>query len=381
MTPRRVLIVGAGLAGSRCAEVLRAEGFTGQIVLVGEEEHPPYERPCLSKELLAGWRDDIRLRQDGFWREKEIDLRLGSRVRRIDVRRRLAHTGSWSLRWDALVLATGARPRRIPALDGRPGVHALRTLEDARALGAALGAGRRLAIVGAGFVGAEVASTAADLGVEVSLLEAAPVPFERVLGEEVGRVLAHRYRAAGIDLRTSALAESIHTDASGRLRSLAIGCGTRIACDAALVAVGAEPATELLGGGAIETDACGRTAHPMVYACGDAATAWRPSIGRHVRTEHWTSAASQAAAAARAVLGRTAPADDVPYFWSDQFGMRLQHVGHGSDWNRVVLEGDEDSFAARYLAPDGRLVAVLLANRPHGVAVARRELAERRLAA
>ena len=381
MIPRRVLIVGAGLAGSRCAEVLRAEGYAGQVVLVGEEEQPPYERPALSKELLAGSRDDVGLRPDGFWAARGIDLRLGTRVRKIDVRRRLARTDAGPIGWDALVLATGARARRLPALDGRRGVHVLRSLADARRLGDALAPGRRLAVVGAGFVGAEVASTAAALGVEVSVLEAGGVPFGPILGDQVGRVLADRYRSAGVDLRTEAFVETLRTAAGGRPRALALACGTEVACDAALVAVGAEPATELLGGGVVQTDACGRTARPGVYACGDAATAWRPSVGRHARTEHWTSAAAQGAAVARAILGRSAPADEIPYFWSDQFGLRLQHVGHGSGWDGVVLEGTPDSFSARYLARDGRLVATLLANRPHEVAGVRRELAERRLAA
>jgi 3-phenylpropionate/trans-cinnamate dioxygenase ferredoxin reductase subunit len=149
--PQRVLIVGAGLAGSRCAETLRAEGFDGEVVLAGAENYAPYERPALSKELLAGRRDQIALRPHRFWREKDIELRLGARIRRIDVRRRIAHTAADSTRWDALVLATGARPRRLPSRDGRHGVHVLRTLDDARALGAALGAGRRIAIVGAGW--------------------------------------------------------------------------------------------------------------------------------------------------------------------------------------------------------------------------------------
>jgi 3-phenylpropionate/trans-cinnamate dioxygenase ferredoxin reductase subunit len=194
-------------------------------------------------------------------------------------------------------------------------------------------------------------------------------------------VLAERYRSAGVDLRTEALVETLRAAPGGRLRALALACGTEVACDAALVAVGAEPATELLGGGAVETDACGRTARPGVYACGDAATVWRPSVGRHARTEHWTSAAAQGAAVARAILGKNASADDIPYFWSDQFGLRLQHVGHGSGWDRVVLEGTPDSFSARYLARDGGLVATLLANRPREVAAVRRELAEHRLAA
>ena len=381
MSPRRVLIVGAGLAGSRCAEVLRAEGFPGEVVLAGDEPHPPYERPALSKELLAGRRDDVRLRPDSFWAERRIDLRLGIRVTRIDARRQLARTGSGSLRWDALVLATGARARRLPGLAGRPGVHVLRSLADARALGSALGPGRRLAVVGAGFVGAEVASTARELGADVSLLEAGGVPFGTILGEEVGQVLADRYRGAGVDLRTGARAAELRTSAAGSPRGLALACGRETACDAVLVAVGAEPVTELLGGGEVTTDSCGRTTVPGIYACGDAASAWRPAAARHVRTEHWTSAAAQGAAVARAILGRSEPADDVPYFWSDQFGLRLQHVGWPSGWDRVELEGGFDSFAARYLARDGSLVAGLLGNRPHEVGALRHELAERPRAA
>jgi NADPH-dependent 2,4-dienoyl-CoA reductase/sulfur reductase-like enzyme len=381
MKPGRVLVVGAGLAGSRCAEVLRAEGFEGEIVLAGDEEHPPYERPALSKELLAGRRDDISLRSHGFWREREIDLRLATRVRRIDVGRRLARTSARPIRWDALVLATGAHPRRLPALDGRPGVHALRTRADAEALRAALRPGRRLAIVGAGFVGAEVASTARELGVEVSLLEAGDAPFAALLGSEVGSVLAERYRSAGVDVRVHARVERLKAGPRGRPRALALAGGQEVACDTALVAVGAEPATELLGEKTIETDSCGRTAWPAVYACGDVASVWRPSAARHLRTEHWTSAATQGAAVARAILGDSAPAETVPYFWSDQFGLRLQHVGHASGWARVSLEGAPESFSARYYAHDGALVAVLLANRQHEASAARRELAEERRAA
>jgi NADPH-dependent 2,4-dienoyl-CoA reductase/sulfur reductase-like enzyme len=379
--PRSVLIVGAGLAGSRCAEVLRAEGFEGDIVLVGEEEHPPYERPALSKEFLAGRRSDLHLRHEAFWCERGVELRLGERVHGIDVRRRLARSEGGTMGWEALVLATGARSRRLPALERRAGVHALRTLADAELLRTELRRGRRLAIVGAGFVGAEVASTALGLGVEVSLLEAGDAPFSTILGCEVGSVLADRYRKAGVDLRVGARVEALSARADGRPRALQLARGRAVACDAALVAVGAEPATELLGGAPVETDGCGRTRWPSVYACGDVATAWRPAVSSHLRTEHWTSAAAQGAAVARAILGREAPVDEVPYFWSDQFGLRLQHVGHGSGWATVALDGNPDSFAARYYARDGSPVGVLLANRPQAVGAARRELAQIRRAA
>jgi 3-phenylpropionate/trans-cinnamate dioxygenase ferredoxin reductase subunit len=373
MTPSTVIIVGAGLAGSRCAETLRAEGFDGRVVLVGEESTAPYERPALSKEFLAGERERVELRPSGFWESQGIELVLGRRVERIDVARRTAGPG---LRWDALVLATGARARRLPSpLPG--GVLTLRTAEDAKALRAELRPGRRLAVIGAGFVGAEVTSTARALGVEVALVDPAACPFERVLGKEVGAILATRFAAHGVDLWLKRGLGRFLTDAEGRARGLELTDGSEILCDAALLAIGAEPAVELLAGdrAGIPTDGCGRTAVEGVYACGDAAGAWRASLGRHLRVEHWTSAAGQAAAVAHAILGRERPYDDLPYFWSDQFGLRLQHVGHAEEWAAVELDGDEESFTARYVDRQGRPLAALLANRPREVGAMRRELA------
>ncbi|HXV56569.1 MAG TPA: FAD-dependent oxidoreductase [Gaiellaceae bacterium] len=373
MTPRSVVVVGAGLAGARCAETLRAEGFEGRVVLVGEEPTAPYERPALSKEFLAGERERVELRPPGFWEEHGIELVLGRRIESVDLLHRSAGEG---LEWDALVIATGARARRLP-LAAPAGVHSLRTVGDAAALRGRLGPGRRLVIVGAGFVGAEVASTAAALGTEVTVLDVARVPLERVLGAEVGAVLAERYGAHGVDLRPETGLAGFVAGAAGRLEAVELAGGSRLPCDCALVAVGAEPAVELLVGdrGGIPTDACGRTAIPGVYACGDVASSWRPSAGRRLRVEHWTSAAGQAAAVARAILGYERPYDDLPYFWSDQFGLRLQHVGHADEWASVELEGEPGSFTARYLDRDGRLLAALLANRPREVAAARRELA------
>jgi NADPH-dependent 2,4-dienoyl-CoA reductase/sulfur reductase-like enzyme len=373
MSARSVVIVGAGLAGSRCAETLRAKGFDGRVVLVGEEPTAPYERPTLSKEFLAGERDKVELREAEFWAERDIELVLGRRIESVDLLHRSAGEG---LDWDALVIATGARARRLP-FDVPAGVHTLRTVADAEALRGELSPGSRLVIVGAGFVGAEVASTARKLGAEVTVLDIARVPLERVLGPEVGGLLADRYRARGVDLRPGTGLARFVEDARGRVSAVALSDGSSVPCSSALVAVGAEPAVELVEAdrGGIPTDACGRTALPGVYACGDVASAWRPSVSRRVRVEHWTSAAGQAASVARAIMGEERPYDDLPYFWSDQFGLRLQHVGHAEEWAAVDIEGDPDSFTARYLDGEGRPRAALLANRPREVGALRRELA------
>jgi 3-phenylpropionate/trans-cinnamate dioxygenase ferredoxin reductase component len=374
-----VLIVGAGLAGARCAETLRAGGYEDRVTLVGEEPHPPYERPALSKGLLTGARtpESLALRGDGHWQDQKIDVLLGTRIARIDARSRMAVTdGGRILTWRSLVLATGARARTLDDLPA--GVHVLRTLADALVLRGELRPGRRLAVVGAGFIGGEVATSAAVLGADVAVVEAAPVPLERVLGREVGMLIADRYREQGFDLRLAAGLAGFRRGPAGRLRGVLLTNGTELACDAAVLGIGAEPVAPIgtpVGRGGIPTDACGRTGLPDVYACGDIASTLRPSLGRRLRVEHWTSASAQGAAVAAAILGRDEPHDDPPYFWSDQLGLRLQHVGHGEGWARVEIDGDGASFGARYLGRDGRLVAALLANRPHEVASVRRELA------
>lgn len=379
--PRRVLIVGAGLAGSRCAQTLRAECFDGEITLVGEELHPPYERPALSKEFLVGTRSELALQPPAYWEDNEIRLRLGTRVDRVEVAQRVVWTAGESIGWDALVLATGARPRRLPGLSG-PGVHVLRTLADARSLRAQLIPGRRLVIAGAGFIGTEVASTALTLGLEVTLVDKGRLPFEGTLGAEVGRLLAHRYRAHGVDLRPETLVTRLGRDSAGALRGVALSSGTELACDLLLVAAGAEPTGELLALPAgIATDEAGRTALPGVYACGDAAAPWHPALARHLRLEHWSSAFHQAATVARTILGRETTSAPSPYFWSDQFGFRLQHVGVPAGWTHVDLDAGADSLEAHYLASDDRLIAALLVNKPHAVSTLRRRLATEPLAA
>lgn len=359
-----VLIVGAGLAGARCAETLRAGGYDLPVTVVGAEPVAPYERPALSKELLAGRRDtsEILLRPAGAWEEKGIELVLGRHVESIDPCRRSAVVGDRVLAWDTIVLATGARARRLPGA-ALPGMHVLRTLADALALREAIVPGARLVVVGAGFVGAEVASTALALGAEVTIVEAEPVPLARVAGDEVGLHLAQRWRGEGARLHLGARIDRLER---GRIT---LATGELLRWDVLLVAIGAEPASELLEAGGITTDGCGRTSQPHVYACGDVA------LFRGDRVEHWTSASGQAAAVASAILGAPEPYREIPYFWSDQFGLRLQMVGTSRGRAQIELEGDPSCFSARYLGPAGETLGVLLANRPSQVAVARRELA------
>jgi 3-phenylpropionate/trans-cinnamate dioxygenase ferredoxin reductase subunit len=357
------LIAGAGLAGARCAESLRAFGWSGRILVAGDERHAPYERPALSKALLAGDRSDVNLRPDSFWAEQEIELLLGRRVTDIDPRGRTAAVGGEVIEWDAFVHATGVAARRLP---GPPGVHHLRSLDDARSLAAHLSPASRVVVVGAGFIGGEVASTLAARVGAVSVVEPMSVPLERVLGVEVGSLLAVRYAAHGVELRLNTGVEGfVGTD---RLRAVRLSDGTTLPADVVVVGIGTV-------GNTIEVDACGRSETPGVYACGDLASWWRPSLQRHTRVEHWTSAAGQARAVAAAIVGEFTPYDEAPYFWSDQFGLRLQHIGHAGTWHAVEIDGGEDSFTVRYLDPDGRLLSALAANSSSQLRTLRLELA------
>jgi 3-phenylpropionate/trans-cinnamate dioxygenase ferredoxin reductase subunit len=387
-----VLIIGGGLAGARCAETLRAGGFDGTLVLAGGESHAPYERPALSKELLSGARDaaSLTLRDSASWPAAGIALRLGSPVVRLDLARRRALTRSGgTLAYDVLVVATGARPRRHPVLSRLPGVHHLRTLDDATRLRGRLVAGTRLAIVGAGLIGAEVASTVRALGIAPTLIEAGPTPLRRAFGSEVGALLAERWRSTGVAVLTGVRIAGVRRERRGHVTTLALEDGTSIACDHVLVSIGAVPATRLVAGhldlapdGGIATDATGRTSAPDVFACGDVASWHREEIGSWLRTENWTSAAHQAAIVAHTILGDGPPATATSlYAWSDQFGLRLQHVSTGAAWQHVEIEHGSEDFEARYLDCDGHLVAALVANRPRAVAGLRHSLARAAVAA
>jgi len=350
-------VVGAGLAGARCAETLRAEGFAGNLVIVGDEPLPPYERPALSKDFLLGLRsiESLGLRPPDFWDERGIRLLLGRRVVAIDHASQRATTDRGeTLGWNALVVATGGRVRQLP-FRAPQGVHVLRTAGDACTLSRELDPGTKLVVIGGGFLGAEVASSARTLGVDVAMLEAAPAPFERTLGRELGRLLAARYRANGVELLTETTAAGFRASDNGRVSAVVLSDGRELGCDTVLVAVGVEPAAELL-------DVC---AAARVYTCGDVNGGG-----------HWSAAAAEGVAAARAILDLDPFPVQHPYFWSDQFGLRIQLVGDPSRADRVALEGSADGFLARYYRSDDELlVAALAANRPGDIGALRRELA------
>lgn len=361
MSGKTVVIVGAGLAGARTAETLRAEGFDGRVVLLGDEPVGPYERPALSKDYLAGTRDErsLLVRAPEFWERRGVELRLSTRVVAVDpVGRRITTERGSGLAFDELVLATGARPRRLP-LELPAGVHELRTLTDARGLRDELAPGVRLVVVGGGFIGAEVASTARSLGVEVTIVEAAPAPVARVLGAHVGLLLAERWRSHGVGVRLGAGVAHFRSDAGGRVRSMLLTDGTELRADVVVVGVGVEPVAELL---------------PP-----------RPAL--HIRTAgdvtgpgHWTAAAAAGTATARGILGLPVPAAPPAYVWSDQFGLRLQVVGTPRPEHRPIIEGGADAFTVEYVDGRGATCAGVYANRPADAAALRRRLAERTLA-
>lgn len=358
MRPRTILVVGAGLAGTRAAETLRASGYTGRLIVVGEEATAPYERPALSKEYLAGTKSEqqLRLRPPEFWVDSAIELQLGRRVVRIEPALRTASLSSGEvLAWDALVLATGARPRNLP-FAVPAGVHTLRTVADARTLRALLVPGARLAVVGGGFIGAEVASSAISLGLDVTLIEALHVPFERTLGADVGQMLAERYCSHGVHLRLGMGVVGFSAGTDGAVRAARLTDGTEVPCDLALVGIGVEPACELLPR---------PLADYPIYPCGDVTGGG-----------HWTSAAAEGTAVAHRILGIPVEPPKPAFFWSDQFGLRLQLVGETSRAGTVSFDGTPDSYVARYHDGERRLVGALAANRPAAVAALRREVEE-----
>ncbi|HEX2284097.1 MAG TPA: FAD-dependent oxidoreductase, partial [Mycobacterium sp.] len=349
-TSSTFVIVGGGLAGAKAAEALRDKDFDGHVVMFAAEEHLPYERPPLSKEYLAGKKslDDFTVDPAAWYRDHHIELQLGTEVSAVDPK---AHTVSLpdgsTVRYDKLLLATGSYPRRppIPGADA-DGVHYLRTIDDANALNSVLAEGSSLAIVGAGGIGLEVAAGARERGVNVTVVEMADVPLMNALGRELGEVFANLHRDHDVDLRLSATVDEITTSA-GKATGLKLGDGSTVDADAVLAAVGAAPNTALaehaglaMGDGGVLVDPSLCTSDPDIYAVGDIAAAEHPLFGTRIRTEHWANALKQPAVAAAAMLGKPAEYTELPYFFTDQYDLGMEYVGHAPDYKRVVLRGD-----------------------------------------
>lgn len=358
---RRIVVVGASAAGLVAVETLRREGYDGTITLVGDEPHTPYDRPPLSKQILAGqWEPDrVALRTPAELGPLDLDLRLGVAATGLDLAaRRVLLADGEQVAYDGLIVATGVRTRRLPG----QGAHVLRTLDDALALRERLGPGRRLAVVGAGFLGAEAAAVARGRGCEVTLLEPAPVPLAHAVGEQVGRVLSGAHVEHGVELRTGV------TVTEATAHEVRLADGTLVEADEVLVAIGSVPNTEWLAGSGLDlTDGlvCDQysCAAPDVYGAGDVARWHNPLFGVQMRIEHRTNAAEQAMAAARNLLRPEArkPFAPVPYFWSDQYDIKIHAHGYLRGHDAVqIVDGDlgERRFVAAYRKGD-RLVGAL----------------------
>ncbi len=370
------IIVGASLAGATAAATLRQDGFDGDITLIGAEPQPPYERPPLSKQYLRGEVpfETALVRPADFYEQHHIETQYGVRVTRVEPAAGTVHldTGR-SLRYDKLLIATGVRTRRLPISGlNLQGVFDLRSVADADALRLQIAPGKRAAVIGMGFIGSEVAASLRQKGVEVVGIDPSPTPLFRVLGEDVGQVMAAIHREHGVETIFNDLV--LRFEGDGRLRRVVTTRGRRIDCDFAVVGVGVEPAVDFIAGSGIGTDNgilvdeyC-RTTVEDVYAAGDVANHYHPVFGRRMRVEHWQNARQQGAAAARSMLGAGRPYDAVHWFWSDQYDVNLQYAGFHQEWDRMVIRGslDERNFVAFYLN-QGRIDAVVGLNRGNDV--------------
>ncbi|MGC4943622.1 NAD(P)/FAD-dependent oxidoreductase [Kribbella sp. DT2] len=376
---RHVVVVGASAAGLAAAEGLRSKGYDGRLTLIGEERRPPYDRPPLSKQVLSGaWEPErVVLRDEAAISRLDADLRLGQTAVGLDTARRTVRLASSEattkegdqLEFDGLVIATGVRPRRLPGSD-LAGVHTVRTLDDAVALRAALQRGPKVVVVGAGFLGSEIAAAARGRWLDVTLVDPHPAPLQRQFGADVGELVGRTHRDHGVRLRMNT-GVSRFVSADGRVTGVELNDRTVLDADVVVVAVGSNPATEWLADSGlslqngVECDTTCRAA-PGIYAAGDVASWHNPRFDRRMRIEHRLNAAEQGAAVAANLLGADQPFAPVPYFWSDQYDVRLQAYGiFPPDATTTVVHGDpaERRFATAYVEQD-TVVGVLGWNCP-----------------
>ena len=370
--PETFVIVGAGLAGGTAASTLRQDGFDGRVILIGAEQYPPYERPPLSKEYLRGESsfEQALLQPLDSYGENGIELRSEVRAIRIDVQEKMVELDSGEyVAYDKLLFAAGAKNRHVstPGSD-LDGVYDLRTVADCDLIRREISPGRKAVVVGMGFIGSEVAASLRLSGVEVTAVDRNKVPLRRVLGEEVGRVLEGMHRDHGTELVFEDTVAAF--EGAGRVEGVTTRAGRRLGCDFCVVALGVEPAAELLTGtgvkidnGVVVDEYC-RTDVGGIYAAGDVANHYHPVFGRHIRVEHWQNALKQGQAAARSMLGADKPYQEIPWFWSDQYEHNLQYAGFHRDWDELVVRGSMEgrSFVAFY-RKDERILAAVAVDR------------------
>ncbi|GAB2545898.1 NAD(P)/FAD-dependent oxidoreductase [Nocardia heshunensis] len=375
MTTSRFVIAGGGLAAAKLAEALRANDFDGTVTLVGAEDHLPYERPPLSKEHLLGKKAlvDFTPNPAQWYRDHHVEVMPGTTVTAVDrATKTVVLPDGTTLSYDKLALATGSRPRllRLPGADAA-GVHVLRTIEDSDALLALFASARRLAVIGAGWIGLEVTAAARAAGVEVTVLEAESVPLRAALGPEMGEVFAQLHRDHGVDLRLGVQVAEI-TTADGRATGVRLADDTRVEADAVLVAVGARPNIELAAdaglavGAGVLVDESLATSDPDIVAVGDIADQQHPVLAQRVRVEHWANALNQPAVAALTMLGKPAVYDRLPYFFTDQYDLGMEYTGYVAprQQTRVVVSGDlgKREFVAYWLDSGNRVLAGMNVN-------------------
>ena len=366
-----LVIVGASLAGAKAAEGARDAGYEGRVVLVGDEPHPPYERPPLSKAVLRGEAepDSTRVQPLDFYAEHDIEL-VTDEVTAVDpAGRRVRLAGGLQLPFDSLVMATGASPRRldVPGAD-LDGVHYLRTLDDSLALRDAIRDTARVVVIGAGWIGSEVAASARQMGVDVVLVDPGPAPLRRVVGDEVGEMFVRLHADHGVTLRMGSEVRELR--GAGHVEQVVLADGRIEVADVVVVGVGVVPRTDLaeaaLGirvDNGIVVDAHLESTVPGIYAAGDVANAWHPHYERYLRVEHWANALNQGFAAGRNAAGRVEPYDRLPYFFSDQYELGLEYVGHASPDAALVVRGDLDERAfVAFWHRDGVVTAAMAVN-------------------
>jgi NADPH-dependent 2,4-dienoyl-CoA reductase/sulfur reductase-like enzyme len=378
---KRIVIVGGGLAAARTAEQLRRSAFDGSITIVGAEGHLPYDRPPLSKQVLRSELDDVTLKPREFYDDNKITLALGSAVRSLDTGAQTVTLDDGSqLEYDDVVIATGLVPRRIPSFPALPGIHVLRSFDESMALREEAGAARRAVVVGAGFIGCEVAASLRGLGVDVVMVEPQPEPLASVLGEQIGALVSRLHRAEGVDVRTGVGVDSV--TGRDRVEKVALTDGSELDTDLVVVGIGSRPATDWLEGSGVEVDngvVCdrvGRTNAPHVWALGDVAS-WQNATGHQARVEHWSNVAEQARVLVPSLLGQELPSNlvVVPYFWSDQYDIKIQCLGEPEADDVVHLVEDDGRKFLAYYERDGVVAGVVGGGMPGPVMKTRGKIA------